>query len=164
MIAAAALAIALAGSDETFVRTALHFTSGELSRAQVALDSTNIPQREYAERVSDDVGVANTQLLALADHYRVRLDYLPSPQLGAPTTPQPAQQTSEAKARMLAGALSPRRYFAIEIAQQRAAVSLYEREARSGEAPAVRAYAQRTLGKLKYDLALAERYSREEPR
>lgn len=164
MIGAVLLAVALSSADSRFVTSAMNFDNGELARAEVAVDSANIPQREYAERISTDIGAANVQLIALDRRYGVPLEHLPSPAVGAPSTPQPPTHTNEAKMALLAGSLAPRRYFETEIAQQRDALVLFAREARDGSTQALRAFAQTTLPKLRADLALAQHSLKEVPR
>jgi predicted outer membrane protein len=162
MLGAIVLAAAISSGDAQFVRSAMQFNDGELSRAEIAVDSTNLPQREFAERISADIGAANQQLIALDRHLRVTLDTLPNPQAGAPATAQPQSSTNVAKIRLLSSTLAPKPYFQAEIAQERAAISLYERESSAGQNAALRDFARTTLTQLRADLALAQRYSREE--
>lgn len=164
MIAAVVLAAALSSSDARFVTAALNFDNGELSRAEVAVDSANVPQRAYAERVSADIGAANVQLIALDRRFGIALEHMPSPAVGAPSTPQPPSRTNAAKMHLLAGPLSPRRYFQTEIAEEESAVALFEREARGSSTPALRSFARTMLPTLRADLALAQRSLKEVPR
>lgn len=154
MLASVMLAAAISSRDAQFVRSAMRLNDGELSRAEVAADSTNLPQRQLAERISADIGAANVALIVIARHYRVSLETLPSPAVGAPSTARPTSRDT----------LAPAPYFRIEISQLRSAVALYQTESYGGANPEVRGYARTTLNKLREDLALAQRYSREEPR
>jgi hypothetical protein len=152
MIAAALLVATLSSSDAAFVRSASDFDNGELSRARAAINSTNVPQERYAQRVTSDVTQLSEELVVLARQYRVLLYDLPGPEPGAPSTPGPAH----------AGTIAARPYLQIEIRDQRAFLGTLAREARGAGTPALRDFARRMTGVIRANLALAQRYLNEE--
>ncbi|MGH7736414.1 MAG: DUF4142 domain-containing protein [Candidatus Tyrphobacter sp.] len=158
---ALAFAATLAASDAQFVRDAMRIGNEELSRAHIAANATDVRQREYAQRISTDIGAANIELISIARQYRVMLDVLPSPAAGAPSTPQPPQRANVAKMRILSTTLTPARYFQLESANLRSAIALYARESRSTDRATLRSFSMKMLTTLRSDLKLAQRDAHE---
>lgn len=162
VIAAIAIAAAISPADRTFIRNALAFDNVELSRAQVAIDSTNLLQRRYAQRVTSDITQTSDELIVFAREYRVLLYDMPSPAPGTPATARPASRESAAETAMLSSTLAPARYFRTEVASHRTALALFTRESRKGGNAALRDFAKRTLSVVRSNLIEAQHYLKQE--
>ncbi len=155
-IAAAALVLAPASAsahhrtmsalDRHFVKAAAHSNNFEIRGARAALAKSESPAvRQVATRLLRDHTMANAMLRPIAADLHVRL----------PRAPNPLQKWTLARTARLDGAAFDLAFLRLQEAGHRTTISLFGEEAREGQNPHARTYAQRHLPGLRAHLALA---------
>jgi putative membrane protein len=153
-VAAAALTLitAPAGAqigeaDREFVRKAaeggvMEVELGRLAGARATSDAV----RQFGQRMVTDHGMANQELMRLAEQKGVTL----------PASLSPEHQALRDRLGGLAGAEFDRAYMDEMVKDHREDVALFERQAQSAQDPDLRAFAGRTLPVLREHLRLAQ--------
>lgn len=154
MAAAAGMAMAadtgLSPADREFVNKAaqggqMEVLAGKLA-AQRALDPT---VKTFGQKMVTDHTAANDQLKALAD----------SKQMTLPDSVSPQEHTALGKLEGLNGTEFDQAYSKMMAEDHVTDIKDFEKEARKGQDPEVKAFAERTLPTLRHHLMLANRLS-----
>jgi putative membrane protein len=141
-------ATALTDGDRAFVTQAAAAGMAEVEAGKVAANKTTDPQvKAFAQDLVKDHTKANDQLMKIA---------------AAKGVPVPAEPHNEARQRVnnlrgLSGQLLVRTFvndFGIDAHKK--AIELFERQAREGADPELKAFAEKTLPALREHLAMAE--------
>lgn len=137
----------VAGAERAFVADAAASGLAEVEAARLVATRTNNPQiKEYAERMEREHRAANEELQRMAMAKGIDL----------PANPEGAPRERLNRLNGVTGAELERTYmqeFGIDAHQQ--AIELFERQARDGQDPELRTYAERTLPTLREHLHLA---------
>lgn len=132
--------------DARFVRDAAAGGQAEVALGQLALQKGSSPQvKQFAERMVAEHGQANQELLQLAS----------SKGIAAPAQPTSQQRRDAALLGGMSGDAFDHSYARQMVADHRTTVTLFEREARSGRDPELKAFATRLLPSLRDHLQQA---------
>lgn len=129
-----------ASIDSNFVMQAAKLGVEEVRQGQIQQTSLDLNARSFAKQMLNDFSVDNQQLATLAS------------QTGTGGVLLPA--ISNAKAPDFS---SPQAYLNGEVAAHRNAIALFRLEAKKGQNPQLRSFAQQMLPQLRRELELAER-------
>lgn len=136
----------VSSTDRRFVTEAAQSGMAEVRASQVAATQAQDPQvREYAQRMVDEHTRSNAELMKLASARNIT----------PPDGPSKAQQSSLEKLQKMSGAEFDRAYMKMQVDDHQKAISLYERQAKSGKDPELKAFADRTLSHLREHLKTA---------
>ena len=136
--------------DRDFVTAAAHANNGEIVLAKLALQKTSSPAiRMFAQRMITDHSKAGEQLTAVATSTKAVT--MPQPDSLTPEDQQTHQTLSG-----LSGHPFDVAYIKSQIADHEAAVSLFQKEAKSGSNPSIMQFASSTLPTLQEHLKLAQ--------
>ena len=142
--ASAALA---ASPDEKFMTQAAQDGAAEVAMGRMAqAKGSQPPVKEFGERMVQDHSAAGTELKSIAAAQGVQL---------------PDGPTKKAEAMMgdlgkLDGPAFDRKYMEHMVDDHKKAIALFEKEAQSGKDPQAKAFAQKTLPKLREHLDMAQ--------
>ncbi|HPU49951.1 MAG TPA: DUF4142 domain-containing protein [Burkholderiaceae bacterium] len=137
----------LARQDRSFVEDAAESGMAEVQMGKLAQQRASNPEvRRHGERMVADHSKANEELTSLAQAKGIKL----------PSGPSRAQQRMHDNMAKLQGDKFDRLYMAQMVSDHRKAVSLFEKEARSGDNADLKAFAQKTLPTLQEHLKLTE--------
>ncbi|MBS1189747.1 MAG: hypothetical protein H6R10_1539 [Rhodocyclaceae bacterium] len=138
----------VAGGDRVFVSEAANRGMAEVEAAQLAAGRTgNASIKGFAQQMERDHTSVNDELKRIADQKGIDL---PSTIAGEPRG-QLSRLSTLSQADMDQAFLQD---FGIDAHQK--AIALFEREAREGQDPDFKAFAERTLAKLREHLAMAQ--------
>lgn len=140
-------------ADKSFLDDAAHNGHAEVKSSQLALTKAQNPKvRAFAQQMVDDHTKANQELAALAASKNVRV-------------PEGPSLMQEAKLKLLNGADGAdfdKRYMeTMGLQAHRDTIALFEKGARDARDPEVKAFAQKTLPKLKHHLEMAQPLAQE---
>lgn len=144
---AAAPAANLSKADRGFAAKAARSGLAEVADAQLALQkSDNQEVKSFAQRMVDDHTKANNQLAAIAGQDGLKL----------PTKPSRADDRKTAALQKLSGTAFDKRYIRVEVADHKAAVSLFTTESKDGQDPSLKNFATQTLPTLQDHYRMAQ--------
>lgn len=140
-------------ADKSFLDDAAHNGHAEVKSSQLALTKAQNPKvRAFAQQMVDDHTKANQELAALAASKNVRV-------------PEGPSLMQEGKLKLLNGADGAdfdKRYMeTMGLQAHRDTIELFEKGARDARDPEVKAFAQKTLPKLKHHLEMAQQLAQE---
>ncbi|ABM34109.1 DUF4142 domain-containing protein [Paracidovorax citrulli] len=143
----------LTRAEKSFLDDAAHNGHAEVKSSQLALQKAQNPKvRSFAQQMVDDHTKANQELAALASGKNARVPDGPS-------------LMQEGKLKLLGtadGADFDKRYMeTMGLQAHRDTIELFEKGARDARDPEVKAFAQKTLPKLKQHLEMAQQLAQE---
>ncbi len=143
----------LTRADKSFLDDAAHNGHAEVKSSQLALQKARNPKvRAFAQQMVDDHTQANQELAALAAGKNVRV-------------PEGPSLMQEGKLKLLGtadGTDFDKRYMeSMGLQAHRDTIELFEKGARDARDPEVKAFAQKTLPKLKQHLEMAQQVAGE---
>ena len=133
---------ATSAADRSFVMQAAMGGSGEVREGRIQSRSSDRNAGMFGRRMVQDHTKVNLQLQTLAQELGLNA------QVRAGIAKAPP-----------AAAMAPAEYLSHEVSDHQTTIALFEREARSGSNPNLRAFARMTLPLLRTHLALAQRLS-----
>jgi putative membrane protein len=146
-LSALSASAALSAADRDFAQKAASGGLAEVQAAQLAEQRATSPQiKQFAQRMVTDHTAANTQLQQIAKQADIDL----------PSQPSGKDATEEQKLRGLNGTAFDQAYAQGQLRDHQETVELFKKEASSGEDPALKAFAQKTLPILQQHLQMAE--------
>ncbi len=146
-LSAAPSMAALSKTDQDFARKAAAGGLSEVSLGQLAQqDATSTPVKQFAERMVNDHTQANQELQQIAQQENLTL----------PTTPDSKDQAEQKRLSGMKGSAFDSAYTKFEVRDHRQDIAEFQREATSGQDPALKAFAQKTLPVLRQHLQMAE--------
>ena len=146
-LSALSASAALSSADRDFAQKAASGGLAEVQAAQLAEQRATSPQiKQFAQRMITDHTAANTELQQIATQANVDL----------PSQPTGKDATEEQKLRGLNGTAFDKAYAQGQLRDHQETVELFQKEASSGEDPALKAFAQKTLPILQQHLQMAE--------
>jgi putative membrane protein len=137
----------LARADRRFIRKAAEGNVAEVALGRLAQQTSQDPNvKAFGERMVNDHTQANEQLASVAQSLNVTL----------PTSPSKSDQAKLDKLGRLSGADFDKAFGREMVKDHRTDIRAFEREAKNGQQPQVKQFAESTLPTLKQHLALAE--------
>jgi len=137
----------LSKADQDFAQKAAAGGLAEVSLAQVAQQNATSPQvRQFAQRLIADHTQANQELRQLAQQENLTL----------PAEPDSKARATQQRLSAMKGPAFDAAYTQHEVDDHKQDIAEFEREARSGQDPALKAFAQKTLPTLRQHLQMAE--------
>lgn len=128
------------GADEKFVHKACMAGMAEVKLGQLAVDQASSPEvRKFGQRMVDDHSRANRELMDICE----RKGLTPDKNMG-----RHHQELMERLSK-LSGADFDRQYVSHLVKDHDEAIELFEREAKDGQDPDLRAYAEKALPTLR---------------
>jgi putative membrane protein len=138
---------ALSSADREFAMKAASGGLAEVQAAQLAEQRATSPQiKQFAQRMVTDHTAANTELQQIAKQADVSL----------PAQPTGKDAAEGQKLRGVTGTAFDQAYAQGQLQDHRETVELFQKEASSGQDPALKAFAQKTLPILQQHLQMAE--------
>ena len=138
---------ALSSADREFVQEAASGGMAEVQAAQLAQQRANSPQiKDFASRMITDHTQANTELQQIAQQESITL----------PSQPTGKDAAAAKKLSGLNGAAFDKAYSQDQLSDHQQVVALFRKEASSGQDPALKAFAQKTLPILQQHLQMAQ--------
>jgi putative membrane protein len=146
LVAAPAMAT-LSATDRTFAQKAAAGGLAEVSLGQLAEQNASSPQvKAFGERMVTDHSQANEELKQIAQ----------SENLTLPTTPESKDQALQKRLSALKGTAFDAAYMQDMVRDQQQDIAEFKQEAESGQDPALKASAQKTLPVLQQHLQMAQ--------
>lgn len=146
--AAAPAPAPLSQADATFVAQAAEGGMAEVQAGQLAAQrARRAPVRKFAEQMVNQHTQANQQLMQLAQAHGIT----------PPAEPGQAYQRQMQRLERLHGYAFDRAYIRSQIADHRAVIALFQREAQDGQDPDLKNFAAQTVPLLEQHLQEAER-------
>ena len=137
----------LSAQDETFMREAAQGGLAEVQDAQLAQQKgTGSEVKQFAGRMVTDHTKANNDLQQIA---RVK-------GVTPPAEPSSAQRSAHEKLGKLSGAQFDREYMQNQVSDHEKDVTLFRKEADSGQDPQLKAFAQKYLPTIQEHLQMAK--------
>jgi putative membrane protein len=125
-----------ANADSVFMRTAAMDGLAEVEHGRLAAQNASAADvKQFAQRMVDDHSKANEELKGLASQKNVTL----------PTELDQKHRAMQDKLAKLKGAAFDRAYMSHMVMAHQQAVALFQREAKAGKDPDVKAWAAKTL-------------------
>jgi putative membrane protein len=138
---------ALSSADREFAMKAASGGMAEVQAAQLAEQRATSPQiKQFAQRMITDHSAANTELQQIAKQANIAL----------PSQPTGKDAAEGQKLRGLNGRAFDQAYAQGQQRDHQETVELFQKEASSGQDPALKAFAQKTLPILQQHLQMAE--------
>jgi len=138
---------ALSSADREFVQEAASGGMAEVQAAQLAQQRANSQQvKDFASRMITDHTQANTELQQIAQQESITL----------PSQPTGKDAAAAKKLSGLNGAAFDKAYSQDQLSDHQQVVALFRKEAGSGQDPALKAFAQKTLPILQQHLQMAQ--------
>jgi putative membrane protein len=138
---------ALSSADREFAMKAASGGMAEVKAAQLAEQRATSPQiKQFAQRMITDHSAANTELQQIAKQADINL----------PSQPSGKDAAEEQKLRGLNGTGFDQAYAQGQLRDHKETVELFQKEASSGQDPALKAFAQKTLPTLQQHLQMVE--------
>ena len=149
-LAAGQASATLSPADQEFARKAASGGMAEIQAAQLAQQKAASPQiKQFASRMITDHTKANEDLKQIALQANLTL----------PSQPEQKEMAAQQKLRGLSGASFDQAYAQEELRDHQEDVALFQKEALSGQEPALRGFAQKTLPVLQEHLQMAQSLS-----
>lgn len=146
-LALPALSQAASANDQMFVTKAAQGGMMEVELGNVASNQGNDPSvKDFGQHMVTDHGKANDALKMAAA----------KDGLTVPDSPSAKQEAAVEKFKTKKGSAFDKAYAKSMVKDHKEDIALFEKEARSGKSPAVKAFAQETLPTLKQHLKMAE--------
>lgn len=137
---------ALSSADRNFVEQAASGGMAEVQTAQLAQQRSASPQvKQFANRMMTDHTQANTELQQIAQQENITL----------PTEPNAKDASAYRKLSGLNGSAFDQAYAEDAVTDHQQDIALFRKEAQSGQDPALKSFAQKTLPILQQHLQLA---------
>ena len=137
---------ATATSDQDFMNMACQANLAEIEAGSLAESKgTSADVKKFAQHMVEDHTASNDQLTSLAEKTNFRL----------PTRPDDAHQKETAKLAGMSGAEFDRKYAEMMVTDHQKAVALFEKWSKDAKHDDVRAWAEKTLPKLRDHLTMA---------
>jgi putative membrane protein len=138
---------ALSSADRDFARKAASGGMAEVQAAQLAQQKAGSPQvKDFASRMITDHTQANNELQQIAQQESITL----------PSRPNRKEMAAERKLQGMSGTSFDRGYAQDELRDHQQDVALFRKEASSGQDPALKEFAQKTLPTLQQHLQMAQ--------
>ena len=135
------------GADSTFMKTAAMDGLAEVEHGRLVAQNAASPDvKQFAQRMVDDHSKANEELKSLASQKNVTL----------PTELDAKHKAMQDKLSKLKGAALDAAYMTHMLADHKAGVALFQREAKSGKDAETKAFAEKTLPTLQQHLKMAQ--------
>jgi len=150
-LAAAQARADVSNADRSFIERAVSGGMAEIQTAQLAQQRSNSPQvRQFASRIIADHTQANGELQQIAQDQNITLPE------------QPSAKDASAYRRLIGlnGTAFDQAYAQAEISDHQQDIALFRKEAQSGQDPAAKSFAQKTLPILVQHLQLAQSLNR----
>lgn len=133
--------------DSKFMMEAAMGGMAEVKLGQLAVDKATSPDvKQFGQRMVDDHGKANQELMGLASQKGVTL----------PTDVSPKQQADMDKLSKLSGDAFDREYVKMMVEDHNKDVAAFQKEASSGKDPDAKAWAAKTLPTLQEHQSMAK--------
>jgi putative membrane protein len=146
-LAASQASAAVTQVEQTFAQRAASGGMAELQAAQLAQQRASSPQvKQFAGRMLADHGQANNELQQIAQDQNITL----------PSAPDRTAVATQQKLHGLNGREFDQAYSQHELRDHEQDVALFRQEATSGQNPALKSFAQKTLPILQQHLQLAQ--------
>jgi putative membrane protein len=140
----------LSGNDRHFVTTAAEDGQAEVELGKLAQQNASNPDvKQFGQRMVDDHSKANQELEGIA----TKLGMSP------PKSPSSKQQSDMKKFSKLTGEKFDREYADMMVKDHEKAVSLFEKESKSGDSAELKDFAAKTLPTLQEHLKMARSLS-----
>jgi len=134
-------------ADKTFAQKAAAGGSAEVALGQLAQQNAASPQvKQFGQRMVSDHTQANQELMQIAQQQNITLS----------SEPDPKEQAEQKRFAALKGAQFDTAYTQHEVSDHKKDIADFEREAKSGQDPALKAFAQKTLPILREHLQMAQ--------
>jgi len=147
MLVAAPAMATLSATDRTFAQKAAAGGLAEVSLGQLAQQNASSQQvKEFGQRMVTDHSQANQELQQIAQ----------SENLTLPTTPESKDQALQKRLSALKGTAFDAAYTQDMVRDHQQDIAEFKREAESGQDPALKAFAQKTLPVLQQHLQMAQ--------
>jgi len=138
---------ALSAVDRDFLQKAASGGMAEVQVAQLAQQKASSPQvKDFASRMIADHTQANNELRQIAQQANLTL----------PSQPDRKEVAAEQKLQGMSGTSFDRSYAQDELRDHQEDVALFRKEASSGQDPALKSFAQKTLPILQQHLQMAQ--------
>jgi len=138
---------AVSSADRTFAEKAASGGLAEIQAAQLAQQRASSPQvKQFASRMITDHTKANDELQQIAEEEDITL----------PAQPDQQGMAAQRKLQALNGTAFDQSYAQQQLGDHQQAIALFRKEATSGQDPALKSYAQKTLPILQQHLQLAQ--------
>jgi putative membrane protein len=138
---------ALSNADREFVQEAASGGMAEVQAAQLAQQRASSQQvKDFASRMITDHTQANTELQQIAQQQNITL----------PSQPTGKDAAGAKKLSSLNGRAFEEAYLQDQLSDHQQVVALFRKEATSGQDPALKAFAQKTLPILQQHLQMAQ--------
>jgi putative membrane protein len=146
-LAALPASAALSSTDRDFVQKSASGGMAEVQTAQLAQQRASSQQvKQFADRMITDHTQANTELQQIAEQENVT----------QPSQPTGKDTAAAKKLSGLNGAAFDKAYAQDELSDHQQDVALFRKEASSGQDPALKSFAQKTLPILQQHLQMAQ--------
>jgi putative membrane protein len=146
-LAAIPASAALSSADRNFAMQAASGGLAEVQTAQLAEQRSTSPQiQQFAKRMVTDHTAANNELTQIGQQDNINL----------PKQPTGKDATEEQRLRGLTGTRFEQAYAQGALRDHQQTVQLFQKEADSGQDPALKAFAQKTLPVLQEHLQMAQ--------
>jgi putative membrane protein len=150
-LSALSASAALSSADREFAMKAASGGLAEVQAAQLAEQRATSPQiKQFAQRMITDHTAANTELQQIAKQADISL----------PAQPTGKDAAEGQKLRGVTGSAFDQAYAQGQLQDHRETVELFQKEASSGQDPALKAFAQKTLPILQQHLQMVEALSK----
>jgi putative membrane protein len=138
---------ALSSADKAFVNEAASGGLAEVQLGQLAQQMASSPEvKQFGQRMVDDHTTANQELQSIAATENLTLA----------TQPGKSEQAAQQRLQQAKGAAFDRSYTEQMVQDHEKDVAAFRKEARSGQDPAVKAFAQKYLPVLEQHLQMAK--------
>jgi putative membrane protein len=138
---------ALSEGDRAFVEKAASGGMSEVQAAQIAQQKSASPQvKQFANRMVTDHTKANGELQQIAQQENFDL----------PSEPDQHDRSAMQQLSGMTGSSFDQSYAQAELRDHQQDIALFQREAKSGQDPALKQFAQKTLPVLRQHLQLAQ--------
>lgn len=135
------------GADSAFMRTAAMDGMAEVDHGRLAVQNAESSDvKQFAQRMVDDHGKANSELKSLASQKSVTL----------PIELDAKHKAMHDKLSKLSGAGFDKAYMSHMVTAHKEAVALFEREAKNGTDAEAKSFAEKTLPTLREHLKMAQ--------
>jgi putative membrane protein len=146
-LAAGQASAAVSKADQAFAEKAAAGGMAEVQAAQLAQQKATSPQvKQFASRMVTDHTQANDDLQQIAEQENITL----------PSQPDRQQTAVQQKLRGLIGPSFDQAYAQEVLRDHQQAVALFRQEATSGQNPALKSFAQKTLPIVQQHLQMAQ--------
>ena len=147
LLAATAALAEPSQADKTFAATAARSGLGEVQAGQLATQKATSPQvKQYGQTLVTDHSKANDELQQIAQQENLTL----------PAQPGASDQSQAHRLSSMSGSAFDTAFVNDEVRDHRQAIATFQKEAQSGQDPALKDFAQKTLPMLRQHLQMAQ--------